>query len=730
MRSIQPHLDILNQGYHRWNRMNGDQPNPSEWLLRVAAGTAGPHPEGSMSLLEAAHRHGLIGLLADPSSPAFWSPASPVFARLAARQQVMRIHLRRLATEFARAGVRVALLKGPWLAEHAYRQSMHRTFSDIDLVVPRDELGRALEIMGSYEHVRSIPGKKPQADKREIPIHDPSGIKFAVDLHWDLFSYRQLRGGARTATTEAWTHALFEPESALGPLWQLPSWAVWVFLCTHATLDHRFRLILSRDLLELACHSPDWEGVVDYAGRHNLRSTTYVALFLAREWVGAPIPESVLTRLRVASVPLVATERLVRSIDPVYFDGHRPHPLNLAMVLLHDRPTERLQLAARAPLALPGWWKKVRSEPVPVGPPVATIVVSSTRRRGAEVFGEQLGVGLFGSGWQSDLVALSRTSEGPEVAATPLRGAVKKVPRFGPRLIYGLRRRLLETGSQVVLANGSSTLKYTAAALFGMRSRPGFIYTSVGEPRFWSQGRLRRMFQRFLLARTDLILAVSRATADQLINDLGQPESKVVVAETGVPADLLAISPRAATDEMRVLVMGSLSKEKDPETAVEVFARWSKGRRGRLRFLGAGPLADVIASRRSILGLDGSVELIGAVDDVREDLAWADVLLLTSRTEGLPGAVLEAGAAGIPAVGFDVGGVAEAIIDGVTGFVVPAADVAAATQALTRLSDDPDLRRRMGEAAREHVASRYMLSHAIDRYREAIDRVAIARNPK
>jgi glycosyltransferase involved in cell wall biosynthesis len=677
-----------------------------------------------MSLLEAAHRHGLIGLLADPSSPSFWPTASPVYTRLAARQQVMRFHLRQLALEFSEAGVPVALLKGPWLAAHAYRSPMHRTFSDIDLVVPRDALGEALEIISAYEYVRSVPAQKPQADKREIPVRDPSGITFAVDLHWDLFSYHQLRGIAGAATAEAWSHASFEPDSTLGPLWQLPSWAVWVFLCTHATLDHRFRLILSRDLLELGLRAPDWEGVVDFASRHKLRSTTYVALYLARKWVAAPVPDWVLARLRIPSAPLVATERLVQSVDPVLFNGHRPHPLNLAMVLLHDQRAKRWQLAARAPLAAPGWWQKVRAEAVTEGPSVATIVVSSTRRRGAEVFGEQLGAGLFGSGWQSDLVSLSRTPEGPEVAATPLRETVRTVPRFGPRLIFRLRRRLQETGSRVVLANGSATLKYTAAALLGMRHRPGFIYASVGEPGYWSKGPLRRVFQRFLLSRTDLILAVSAATAGQLINGLGQPAAKVVVAETGVPADLLALSPDPADSEMRVLVMGSLSPEKDPETAVEVFAEWSKGRRGRLRFLGAGPLAAAITERSAQLGLDGSVELLGAVDNVREFLAWADVLLLTSRTEGLPGAVLEAGAAGIPSVGFDVGGVGEAIVDGITGFVVPASDVDAAVLALSRLSDDPHLRRQMGEAARQHVASRYLLTHAIDRYRRAFDQVA------
>jgi glycosyltransferase involved in cell wall biosynthesis len=133
-------------------------------------------------------------------------------------------------------------------------------------------------------------------------------------------------------------------------------------------------------------------------------------------------------------------------------------------------------------------------------------------------------------------------------------------------------------------------------------------------------------------------------------------------------------------------------------------------------------LEKVTAASREA-GLGSSVEFLGAVSDVSDSLAWANVLLLTSRTEGLPGAVLEAGAAGVPAVGFDVGGVAEAIIDGETGFVVPAGDIASAAAALQRLSEDPELRLRLGKAAREYVRQGFLLATAIDRYRQAMESV-------
>lgn len=709
--------------------MSGVAKTPEDWLLDIAAGRDAPRPADSPQLLETANRHGLIGLLADPASSQYWDRAAPVYTRLAIRQQVMLGHLKRLAIAFADAGVRAAVLKGPWLKERAYAVAQHRTFSDLDILVPRESLTSAIEVLRDYPEISSIPRQKPEADKREIPIHDPSGVTFAVDLHWDLFSYRQLLGRARAATEEAWESAHFDPDPTLGQLWELPASAIWVFLAAHATLDHRFRLILFRDLVELINRRPDWDAITGFAGRHALRSTTYLALWFARKWLRADVPAEVLAELRPSSAVMRATELLAQRIHPVTFDGHRVHPLNLAMVLLHDDRAERVKLAARAPLAVPGWRRKIRSRPGPAMSPAVMVVVASTRRRGAEVFGEQLVAGLTSAGWHSDLLALSKTPDGPEVAAVSLGGAGERAVRLDWRLVRKLRRLAIKSRPDVVLANGSATLKYTALALLGLRHRPSFVYGSVGEPRYWTRGLLRRWVQRFFLSRTDLILAVSKATARQLIEDLRQPESRVTVAETGVSPALLRIEPLASEGKFHVLVLGSLSEEKNPLAAVAAFSRSLGNGQATLRFVGAGPMHGQLHDAARAAGVGDSVEFTGPISDVTENLAWADVLLLTSRTEGLPGAVLEAGAAGVPAIGFDVGGVGETIIDGESGFVVPAGDISAAAAALARLANDRDLRRKMGESARQHVRQHFLLPDAIERYRSAIARVVRSARP-
>lgn len=271
----------------------------------------------------------------------------------------MKAGLRRVLLRLSEEGVPAAVLKGPYVASH-YRNPAVRTYGDIDLLVRRTDLRRALDVISADPAVGTIPPKRPRADKRDIPFRDPSGQGFNLDVHWDLFSYSQLRGSARHATAAAWDEAVEEPHHELGPLWHLPTAVEVGFLCTHAILDHRFRLILFRDLAETASRSRglEWDDIVRFARRWRLRSVMYLAWLIAAHVVEAPVPAAMLAEMRPSNMPIRLLERLLPRADVVRFDGHRPHPINLATVLVHDDLSHRMVLAARAPVAFPGWWRR------------------------------------------------------------------------------------------------------------------------------------------------------------------------------------------------------------------------------------------------------------------------------------------------------------------------------------------------------------------------------------
>jgi glycosyltransferase involved in cell wall biosynthesis len=686
-----------------------------------------------------AHEHGLIGLMAD--SPDSWlrRSAFPAFVRWSTRQQVMTGQLRRLLSSLSGAGIPVTVLKGPYLAEFVYRKPTHRTFTDIDLLVPRADIDRALEVVRDDPAVASIPRKKPKADKREVPVTDrTTGITFNLDVHWDLFSYTQLQGCAAGATEEAWKQARGPVDTALGLIWHLPEAARLAFLCTHALLDHRFRLVLFRDLAEIAHRSVDWEDLMAFAARWGLRSTTYVSLLIAARATDAPVPAGVLSELRPSNVVVRAIERMLPRTDLVRFDGHQPHALNLAVVLLHDDFLKRATLVARAPAAFPHWRRRValgtpsrRSRPD--GRSVA-ILVTTDRLRGAEVFGERLAEALRKRGWQATLIALSHDPAGPRVDAQVVSDrSPERLGRLDLQVVRGLRRALKEMRTRILLANGSATLQYALVAAQTLRPPIQVVYSSIGEPLYWIRGGGRRFIQRALLSQADLVLAVSESTKRQLVEGVGLSDISVAMAPTGVPDSFFEIarSPSAGTD-LRLLFLGNLSREKNPMAAIELAHRLSQMMAVQLRFVGEGPLQGALQTRAELLDLKSSVGFTGSVEDVGAHLAWADLLILTSETEGLPGVVLEAAAAGVPAVAFEVGGTAETILPGVTGELVPPGNIDELSSTVAKLVGDRTRLIEMGQRAKAFVAERYSLERAVDRYEQILtEQLALnARRPQ
>ena len=187
---------------------------------------------------------------------------------------------------------------------------------------------------------------------------------------------------------------------------------------------------------------------------------------------------------------------------------------------------------------------------------------------------------------------------------------------------------------------------------------------------------------------------------------------------TGAPVAQLAGRPPL------VVSVGRLKEPKDFESLFRAAARVDGD--FRLRVLGDGPDRPALERLLAELGLEQRVELAGDADDVPEQLAGADVFVLSSRSEGLPMSILEAMAAGLPVVATRVGGIPELVDDGRTGLLVGAGDVDALAEALQRLVDDPELRRTLGAAGRERAEAAFDL----ERFRrEHLELYALALSP-
>lgn len=224
--------------------------------------------------------------------------------------------------------------------------------------------------------------------------------------------------------------------------------------------------------------------------------------------------------------------------------------------------------------------------------------------------------------------------------------------------------------------------------------------------------------ERRLARDTHRIVCVAHATADDLVRLGVVEEDRIVVVPPGVELDeLLAIESYSgvlrqqlgATEESFVVgVVGRLAEVKRPELAVEVFELLAE-RFPHLHLAFVGDGAERGALERRIRtgapALRERVHLLGALAQMVPVFADLDAVLLTSRTEGAPVALIEAAAAGKPVVATAVGGVAEIVAHERTGYL--GADRLELAYGLGQLLEQPQACSAMGHRARLRVAERH-----------------------
>jgi glycosyltransferase involved in cell wall biosynthesis len=172
-------------------------------------------------------------------------------------------------------------------------------------------------------------------------------------------------------------------------------------------------------------------------------------------------------------------------------------------------------------------------------------------------------------------------------------------------------------------------------------------------------------------------------------------------------------------DAVVAITVGVLEYPKDPISAARAAVEAARsGRPIVLLVAGDGRLRPQL--EQVARDADGAVRLLGQRSDVPRLLASADVFVLSSRHEGLPFALLEAMAAGVPPVVSDYPGANEAVGD--AGIVVPHGDVESLTAALSRLADDPPYRAKLARRARARAETNYSLDDMLESAGRAYER--------
>jgi glycosyltransferase involved in cell wall biosynthesis len=216
------------------------------------------------------------------------------------------------------------------------------------------------------------------------------------------------------------------------------------------------------------------------------------------------------------------------------------------------------------------------------------------------------------------------------------------------------------------------------------------------------------------------VLVLGGYWQDFVVGELGLPAGKVRVLWNAVPDPGRPALPADGTTA-NILFLGRLGERKGvPELLAALADPRLQALPWRATLAGDGPVEQYRALADG-LGLNGRVAFTGWIgeQEAKERLAAADLLVLPSRHEGLPIAILEAMSHGLPVVATPVGAVSDAVRDGRTGLLVPPGDADALVRALERLVGSPSLRRTLGAAARARFVADFSLEAHVDQLRLA-----------
>jgi glycosyltransferase involved in cell wall biosynthesis len=233
----------------------------------------------------------------------------------------------------------------------------------------------------------------------------------------------------------------------------------------------------------------------------------------------------------------------------------------------------------------------------------------------------------------------------------------------------------------------------------------------------WTSWKTRAYneLDRWSLRRANAVFTVSGPFREELVGK-GVRRERVRVIHNAIAPEWgqAARQPEAAgrlrkeigiAGESKVaLIVGRLSLEKDHGTLVKAIAALQEKYPVELVIVGDGPERGAIQQSAEELGIRSRVHLVGQQASAEPYYGIADVAVLSSRTEGSPNALLEAMAAGVPAVATRVGGIPEMVTDGESALLVEPGDVTAMRVALDRVLGDPELGGRLIQKAKERVA--------------------------
>lgn len=319
-------------------------------------------------------------------------------------------------------------------------------------------------------------------------------------------------------------------------------------------------------------------------------------------------------------------------------------------------------------------------------------------------------------GYRASILTFSADPASPALESAPcpvyLLSLQSTYDRTALKGAFALRRFLKQQKVQIVqtffessdIWAGFVTKTMSGAKLIWSRRDMGILRT-----------RKHEIAYRLMAGLPDAVFAVSELVRQHCIEEDHIDPDRVQTIYNGLDLDHWdAFSQRdAASGKFVITTIGNIRRVKGHDVLIRAAAAIVRQFPEVCFNIGGGVLEPAyFAELQNLireLNLGNHFHFAGSITDLRQHLAAADIFVLPSRSEGFSNAIIEAMAASLPVVATNVGGNAEAVQNGVSGYIVPSEDSQALAVSIMKLLADPTKAKAMGAAGKQRVAEKFTI---------------------
>jgi L-malate glycosyltransferase len=319
-------------------------------------------------------------------------------------------------------------------------------------------------------------------------------------------------------------------------------------------------------------------------------------------------------------------------------------------------------------------------------------LIQRPQERGAEIFTCQLSTHLVELGHEVKIVAIF---EG--VANLPFNGNILTLEASTKNRFFDipawkkLAYIVQEFSPELIQANAGDTLKYAVFSKIMYRWKVPIVFRNASEIGKYLNSSIQKKINEYLFRKVDKVISVSVLSKNDIIKQFPFLEKKVEVIPIGLEDEtefeLIELLPQ---NKKHIIHIGGFTFEKNHEGLLQIFQMAKRLNNNiHLHLLGDGPLKDSIEKRVIDLNLKNYVSFYGFVNNPLSYLRAADILVLPSKIEGLPGVLLESMQSKTPVIAYNVGGISE-IINEQSGCLIHSGDKKSFAQSIINILQAPN----------------------------------------